>query len=123
MIFSKVEFYVGIEFKADKTPLTTKEQDTADLLTSDLLTNIFGGFTVHTAEGKFKDFPMEQVLVYTVISDFVGEQFPYNIHDLASTLAQFYQQESVLYFISNGHGDFAKPQVHFAAPPKYKPFS
>ncbi len=103
----KVEFYVGLQYKADKSPLTIREGVEGMREVHSILNAAYGGFTRSgVQEGFYRGFPQESSVVFTCMAP--GGS-PVSPRLVAAKIAKAMHQESVLWFVTDGHGGFAKP--------------
>lgn len=100
----KIEFYVGISYKKDRSPLTAAEIDTASEAAENILINAYGGYTVQVGIATTKNSSPIDTLIFTtlVLSSQVDNE---QIQQIASRLAELFSQETVLFFSWAGGGD------------------
>jgi len=109
---TKIDFYVGSEYRSDKKELTLREFGDALVKARNTLSTEFEGFTETYGTGHYKG-TEEECIIYTICLTGVNPgEVDGKVSEVAGKLAAAFQQECVLYTIQSVVGGFAKPRVN-----------
>ena len=106
---TKIEFYIGTEYETDKKRLDEDISSAAMRATDTLLVAEYEGYTIQEALGKYRDFPIEDVIVLTCCyaTSAPLEEAEQGARKVAVTLAELWRQESVLFTVQEVGGGLA----------------